>query len=188
MHKKIGLFFGSFNPVHNGHLIIGNYICEYTDIEEVWFIPSPQNPFKKQSELLKFTERLEMLIVATKSYKQFKVLDIENNLPLPSYTINTLNVLQDQYPENQFVIIMGADNILKLPKWKSGEEIINRYEVYVYPRRNYNVNVSYAKIIAAPQIEISASFIRRGILEGKDLRFFVPRAVWDTITTKGFYR
>ena len=131
--KNTGLYFGSFNPIHNGHLMIAGYIAEYSDLKEIWFVISPQNPLKEKSSLLTDYHRLALVNVAIENDMRFKSCDIEFKLPQPSYTINTLTYLQEKYPQKEFALIMGADNLENLDKWKNHEQILNIYNIYVYP-------------------------------------------------------
>ncbi len=192
MNKRIGLFFGSFNPIHCGHLIIANYIVEYSDIDELWFIVSPHNPLKNKSQLANEYHRLEMVNLAITDYEKFKVSDIEFHLPKPSYTIDTLTALSDQYPHYQFSIIMGSDNLATLSKWKNYNRILKNYSIIVYPRKNFNPDKNdYSEkvtIVDAPLIEISSTFIRKAIHEKKNVRFFVPEKVWQYIIDCNLYR
>lgn len=189
--KNIGLYFGSFNPIHIGHLAIANYIVEYTDLKEIWFVVSPQNPLKNKSSLLDDYSRLELVNLAIEDYNAFKSSNIEFKMPKPSYTINTLAHLTEKYPKFSFSLIMGADNITTIHKWKNYEKILSNYTVYVYPRPNIDMNdyLSLPNVIRvnAPLMEISSSFIRQSIKEKKDIRFFLPEKVYKYITDMHFY-
>lgn len=191
MNKNIGLFFGSFNPIHIGHMVIANYMVEFTDITQIWFVISPHNPFKKKASLLANNHRYYMANLATEDEARFMVSNIEFSLPQPSYTINTLTYLKEQYPTHKFSIIMGADNFLTFHKWKNAEEILNRYSIYIYPRPNIhptittNINISF---VDAPIMEISASFIRRAIKQRKDVKYFLPAKVYQYIDDMNFYK
>jgi len=187
---KTALYFGSFNPVHNGHLAIANYMLEYSDLQEVWFVVSPHNPFKKRKSLLPDYQRLELLHRAIGDNYRYRASNIEFNLPQPNYTVHTLAYLREKYPNKEFVLIMGADNLRSLPKWKNAEIILNNYEIMVYPRPNVEIIQPPAKkitVIDAPLMEISASFIRQGIAAGKDLRFFMPQAAYAYMREMHFY-
>ncbi len=188
---NIGLYFGTFNPVHKGHLDIANYIVEYTDIEQLWFIISPLNPFKKKAALLPDNYRYELVNLAIKNYNKLKTSNIEFNLPQPSYTINTLYYLKEKHPEHNFVIIMGSDNLSSFHKWKNYEEILDDYEIYVYPRSSSDggkiKNSEKVKFVNAPLIEISSSFIRKSIKQGRDIRKFLPDNVYKYISEMHFY-
>jgi nicotinate-nucleotide adenylyltransferase len=189
---KTGLFFGSFNPIHVGHLIIGSHLAHYTDLKQVWFVVTPQNPLKDKKDLLKQNLRLEMVQLATEDDPRLKTCDIEFHLPKPSYTINTLLHLEEKYPDREWVLIMGADTIPTLPKWKNFETLINNYEIYVYPRPYYEINEAeltpMIKLIKdVPIMEISASYIRRAIKERTNARFFLPDKVFNFIDKWGLY-
>ncbi|MFN8255811.1 MAG: nicotinate (nicotinamide) nucleotide adenylyltransferase [Bacteroidales bacterium] len=188
---KTGLFFGSFNPVHIGHLAIANYMCEFTDLEQVWFVVSPQNPFKDKKSLLPGHQRLEMVRLAIDDTIKYKASNIEFQLPQPSWTIDTLAYLYDKYPERNFALIMGSDNLPGFNKWKNYLEILKNHKIYVYPRPNnhYGEFGNHNSIIKvnAPLIEISSSFIRQSIKNGKDVRFFLPDKVWAYIKEMHFY-
>lgn len=188
---KIGLFFGSFNPIHIGHLIIANCMANNTDIDQVWFVVSPQNPFKKNKSLLHEFDRLAMVEKATSDNFKFKVSDIEFGLPKPSYTIDTLTVLADKFPQNEFVLIMGEDNLVQFENWKNASKILEYYKLYVYPRPNtpeHNFKEhSSVKFVEAPLLDISATFIRNAIKEGKSIRYMVTDEVASYIEWKKFY-
>ena len=190
---KIGLYFGSYNPIHIGHLAIANYMVEYADIDQLWFVVSPQNPFKKKENLLADYHRLEMVERAIQNDYRFQASNIEFNLPKPSYTIDTLTYLQERNPNYSFKIIMGSDNLKSFPKWKNFEMIINNYGVIVYPRPGFDKfkTKTYKNIEIAentPLMEISASFIRKAIKEGKDIRHFMPHKSWEYLDEMNFYK
>ncbi len=191
MNKNIGLFFGSFNPIHIGHLAIANYIVEFTKIDQIWFVVSPHNPHKQKDSLLADNHRYYMTNLATEDDTRFMASNIEFNLPQPSYTINTLTYLKEKYPENKFSIIMGADNLATIDKWKNAEEILNSYSIYVYPRPGIDPIIpKYADItfVDAPIMEISASFIRQAIKNRKDVKYFLPAKVYQYIDEMNFYK
>ncbi len=190
---KIGLYFGSYNPIHIGHLAIANYMVEFTDIDQLWFVVSPQNPFKKKENLLADYHRLEMVERAIEHNDRFRASNIEFNLPKPSYTIDTLAHLQERHPNYNFSILMGSDNLDSFPKWKNFEMIIENYGVIVYPRPSFdqskvpdhkNITVAFD----APLMEISSSFIRNAIKLGKDVRHFMPQKAWEYLDEMNFYR
>jgi nicotinate-nucleotide adenylyltransferase len=190
---NVGLYFGSYNPIHIGHLVIANYLAEYTDIDQLWFVVSPQNPFKKKENLLADYHRLEMLERAIGNDERFRASNIEFNLPKPSYTIDTLTYLQERFPNYSFSILMGSDNLESFHKWKNSEIIIENYGVIVYPRPGFDLskvpdhkNITVAN--GAPLMEISSSFIRSAIKEGKDVRHFMPQKSWDYLDEMNFYR
>ena len=189
---KTGLFFGSFNPVHHGHLAIAGYLAEFTNLDEVWFVVSPENPHKKRQTLLGEQERLEMVELAIKDDFRFRSSDIEFNMPRPSYTIDTIVRLEEKFPQRTFAFIMGADNLQSLPKWKNYEQLISGREVFVYPRhgvsckdweQNDNIHLT-----EAPKMEISASFIRNALKDGKNIRYFVPDTVLNYIEKWGYFQ
>ncbi len=189
---KIGLLFGSFNPIHIGHLIIANYLANYTTLDKVWLVVSPQNPLKKYGDLINTYDRLEMAKLATDNSNNIKVSDVELKLPQPSYTIDTLTHLKEKYPEHEFALIMGSDNLVSLPKWKNYKLILRDYQIYVYPRPGYE-NAELAShpsvtITMTPQMELSATFIRKSISEKKNVQYFVPDAVLEFIESKALYR
>ncbi len=187
--KKTGLYFGSFNPVHIGHMAIANYMVEFTDIDQLWFVVSPQNPLKKKSSLLADHHRLELLNIAIDDSLLFNASNIEFKMPRPSYTIDTLTYLNEKYPNRKWVLIMGADNLKSLHKWKNSKQLIENYEIYVYPRPDIIID-DYSdkiKIIDAPLIEISSSFIRKAIASGKDVSYFMPSKVAEYVADMHFY-
>lgn len=189
---KIGLYFGSFNPIHIGHLAIANYMVEFSDIEQLWFMVSPQNPLKQQATLLADHHRYEMVYRAIEEYPSFRASNFEFSLPKPSYTINTLTHLQEKYPMHEFVLIMGSDSLETLHKWKNYELLLEKYNVLVYPRPHYIKsefeNHPHVSILEAPIMEISASFIRNSIKLGKNIKAFLPPKVWEYIDEMNFYR
>ena len=192
--KKIGLFFGSFNPIHIGHLILANYIVEYTDLDELWFVVSPQNPLKSKKSLLHDHDRYDMVEMAIKNYPKMRVSDIEFSMPRPSYTIDSLTYLRERYPEYTFGLIMGEDNLVSLPKWKNYETLIKNHQIIVYPRvlaqDTDKESITHKNIckINAPIIELSATEIRKMIREKKNVRPMLPPEVFEHIDTKGFYQ
>ncbi|MDB5090397.1 MAG: nicotinate-nucleotide adenylyltransferase [Mucilaginibacter sp.] len=188
---KIGLLFGSFNPVHVGHLIIANYMANYTVLDKVWLVVSPQNPLKKYGDLINTYDRLEMCKLATDNSKNIQVSDVELKLPQPSYTIDTLVHLKEKYPQHEFALIMGSDNLVSLPKWKNYKLILRDYQIYVYPRPGYE-NTDLAThpsvtITMTPLMELSATFIRQSLKEKKNVQYFVPDVVLDFIESKNLY-
>ncbi len=189
---KIGLFFGSFNPVHNGHLMLANYIVEYTDLDSIWFVVSPQNPFKDKESLLQDRHRFDMLEMAVGNDSRFEVCDIEFNMPKPSYTIDTLTLLSELYPETEFHLICGMDNLVNFKKWKNAQEILDNYHLLVYPRKGYEggdlINHKSVRIIDAPEIEISSTFIRNAVAENKDVRYFMPEKSYNYMIDMNFYK
>jgi len=188
---SIGLYFGSFNPIHIGHLIIANHVLNETPINKIWFIVSPQNPFKESKTLLNEFDRLHLVRLATQDDNRIKCSDIEFNLPKPSYTSNTLAFLSEKYPEHQFSIIMGSDSYQNLDKWKNYETIINNYPVYVYKREGHEIKKTFDKeavTLNAPLIQISASQIREHIRSAKSIRYLVPEIVREEIESRKFYK
>lgn len=187
---KIGLYFGSFNPIHIGHLIIGNFIASNTDVGQVWFVVSPQNPLKKPSTLLNEYHRLHLATLAVEGDPHLKTSDIEFRLPRPSYTIDTLTYLEEKYPNNIFSIILGSDSFQNITRWKNYERILKNYKIYVYQRPGFestekHTNVEYLK---APLLEISSTEIRKAIKEGKSIRYLVSDAVREEIEKAGYYK
>ncbi|WP_378180412.1 nicotinate (nicotinamide) nucleotide adenylyltransferase [Aquimarina sp. SS2-1] len=192
--KKIGLYFGTFNPIHIGHLAIANHMAEYSDLDEIWMVVTPHNPFKKKNSLLDNNHRLEMVYRATESYPKLKPSDIEFKLQQPNYTVNTLVHLQEKYPDYEFHLIMGEDNLKSFHKWKNYEVILENHHIYVYPRisegKTDHQFKDHLKIhkVAAPIMEISSTFIRKAILIGKNIRPLLPKEVWEYIDEMNFYR
>ncbi|WP_372795519.1 nicotinate (nicotinamide) nucleotide adenylyltransferase [Lutibacter sp.] len=191
---KIGLFFGTFNPIHIGHLIIANYMVEFSDLEEVWFVVTPQSPFKKKIAMLSNHHRLAIANIAVENYPKLKTSDIEFNLPQPNYTINTLVQFEEKFPNHQFCLIMGEDNLKGFHKWKNYEAILQNYELYVYPRisdgKTEHEFSTHPKIhkVNAPIIQISSTFIRKALQEKKDISTMLPENVWKYIDEMNFYK
>ena len=191
---KVGLYFGSFNPISIGHLIIGNYIAEHSDLDQIWFVVTPHNPFKKKSTLLDNYQRLEMVYLATKDFPKLKPCDIEFSLPQPNYTVNTLAYLQEKHPNYQFSLIMGEDNLKGFHKWKNYEVILENYAIYVYPRISEGPLEtqfdSHKKVhrVDAPIMEISSTYIREAIKKGINVRPMLPHEVWLYLDEMNFYK
>ena len=189
---KIGLFFGSFNPIHNGHLMLANYIVEYTDLDSIWFVVSPQNPFKDMKSLLEDRHRRDMLEMAVENDERFEVCDIEFNMPKPSYTIDTLTRLSEIYPNTEFYLICGMDNMECFDKWKNYQDILDNYHLLVYPRKNYEggemLKHKSVQLIDAPEIEISSTFIRDAVADNKDVRYFMPEKSYKFMKDMNFYK
>lgn len=201
---KIGLYFGTFNPIHIGHLIIANHMAEYSDLEQIWMVVTPHNPLKKKDTLLDDYQRLHMVNLATEDYPKIKSSDIEFKLPQPNYTVNTLAHLQDKFPLYEFSLIMGEDNLKSLHKWKNYEIILQNHEVYVYPRLEAKSRTGEAissdlenlefknhkkiHIINAPIVGISSTFIRENIKDKKNIQPLLPSKVWEYINHNNFYK
>jgi len=187
-HIRTGLFPGSFNPVHIGHLIIAYHLLQYTDLNEIWFVISPQNPLKTQHELLRENTRLELLKLAIKNQPGFVLCDRELSLERPSYTSKTLEVLKAEHPERDFVLIIGSDNLVVFDQWKDYKKILASTDVYVYPRKGSPESVFYeyprVKAVDAPLIDISSTFIREAFRSGKDPKFLLPKRVYQMIKEK----
>lgn len=188
----IGLFFGSFNPVHIGHMALANYMLEFTNMNEVWFVVSPHNPLKEKKDLLDQYKRLVMVQLAIDDYPGMRASNIEFGLPQPSYTIHTLVHLKEKYPTHSFSLILGEDNLDTFHKWKNHQEILKSHQLFVYPRSGAagTAFLDHPAVhrTTAPMIEISASFIRRAIREGKNMRFYLPEKVWEEVDTMNYYR
>ena len=188
---KIGLFFGSFNPFHIGHKVVGSYIAEFTDLDQVWFVVSPQNPLKNKKTLLDQNHRVQIIRRDIEDNDSLFVSEIELSLPIPSYTINTLVNLKEKYSNYSFSIIMGADNVKTLSKWKNYKEILEDYKIYVYPRCNCNFRLEHHNIVYlsdVPMMGVSAMFIRKSIKEGKDISSLIPHKAWSYIKEMNFYK
>ncbi len=194
MNRKVGLFFGTFNPIHTGHLIIANHMAEFSDLEEIWLVVTPHNPHKKKNSLLDNHHRLEMVYRACETYDKLKPSNIEFGLSQPNYTVNTLAHLQEKYPTNDFCLIMGEDNLRSFHKWKNSDVILENHEIYVYPRiSNGDIAERYKdhpKInrIDAPIVEISSTFIRKSIKDSKNVRPLLDGKVWEYIDQMNFYK
>jgi nicotinate-nucleotide adenylyltransferase len=195
--SKIGLYFGSFNPVHIGHIAIAGYMKEFTDLDQVWFVVSPQNPLKRKSSLLADHHRLYLVELAAGDNDTLKPCDIEFRLPAPSYTADTMAWLVEKYPNHNFVLVMGEDNLYTLHKWKNAIELVNRFPIYVYPRPDTSkkknelldeiLNKAKVKWVNAPLMDISGTFIRNGIKKGKNMSYFLHPEVWKYIVEMHFY-
>ncbi len=191
MSQKIGLFFGSFNPIHIGHLVIAEWFVENTDLEKVWFVVSPQNPFKEKNSLLADHHRLALVRIAIEDDPRFWVTDIEFSMPKPSYTIDTLTYLDEKYPDKKFVLLAGSDQLPTFHKWKNPERLLELYQMYIYERHSYKGS-DYdkhpsVKLFETPKMEISSTFIRKSIAEKKDIRYMLPPKVYDYIREMHFY-
>lgn len=194
---KIGLFFGSFNPIHIGHMAIAGYMKEFTNLDEIWFVISPQNPLKKNNILLEGHHRLYLAELAIGKNDTMRACDIEFRMPYPSYTIDTMARLTEKYPYDKFNLIMGEDNLYTLHKWKNAGELVSRFPLYVYPRPgvvkikneilDHLLETARIKTVKAPLMEISGTFIRNGIRSGKNMSYFLHPAVWKYITDMHFY-
>ena len=197
MNKKVGLFFGTFNPIHVGHLIIANHMAEFSGLDEVWLVVTPHNPHKKKNTLLEDTHRLAMVRIATESYPKLKASTVEFDLPQPNYTVNTLTVLEEKYPTKEFCLIMGEDNLKNLHKWKNYEVILERYPIFIYPRISKNTEDNSNSIlnknnsvtfINAPKVELPSTFIRKSIALNKNIKPMLSKNVWHYIDEMNFYK
>jgi len=191
--RNVGLFFGSFNPIHTGHLIIANYMANYTDLDEVWLIVSPHNPLKRKDTLANQFDRLEMVNLALESAENLRSSTVEFSLPQPSYTIDTLIYLTERNPAVNFALIIGSDNLVSFKKWKNHEIILRDYRIMVYPRPGYPSPPEFADhpsvtITDTPLMEFSSTFIRKAVKAGKSIRYFVPDKVLEFIESKGLFR
>jgi len=188
---KTGLYFGSFNPIHIGHLAIANFMIEFTDLEQLWFVVSPQNPLKEKRSLLQDYHRLEMTRLAIEDDERFRASDIEFKLPTPSYTIDTLTYLEEKHPGREFQLVMGADGLKTFHKWKHADLIVKKYHRLIYPRPGESMDayseLNNASLIEAPLMEISSSFIRKAIRDGKDMRHLVPAKAYQYMREMHFY-
>jgi nicotinate-nucleotide adenylyltransferase len=192
--RKVGLYFGTFNPIHIGHLIIANYMVENSNLDEIWMVVTPHNPFKRKSSLLDNHHRFELVYKATENYPKIKPSDIEFKLPQPNYTTNTLAHISETYLDKEFCLIMGEDNLKSFHKWKNFETILERHHIYVYPRISDGTVATqfdtHPKIhkVDAPIVQISATQIRNGIKEGKNIQPMLPKEVWSYIDEMNFYK
>ncbi len=190
---KVGLFFGSFNPIHIGHLAIANYMVEFTNLDELWFVITPQNPAKQKLTLLADSQRYYMVELAIEPFTKMKASRIEFTLPQPSYTIHTLIHLHELYPQHSFALIMGSDNLQTFNSWKNYKEILDSYSIYVYNRPNTQIPDEFKyhpaiEYVEAPLMEISSSFIRQSIKQGKNIRGFMPESAWKYLDEMNFYK
>ena len=185
---KTGIFSGSFNPIHIGHLALANYLCEYSNLDEIWFLVSPHNPLKKQTDLWDDHLRLELVRLAIADYPKFRASDFEFHLPRPSYTIHTLNALQKAYPDREFILIIGADNWHLFPRWYKAEDILRKHHIMIYPRPGFIIDStalpSSVQLVDTPLLEISSTFIRQALDEGRDIRYFLHPAVYKHLNKK----
>ena len=185
--KKTGIFGGSYNPIHIGHLALANYLCEYGDLDEVWFMVSPQNPFKAHSsDLWDDQLRLELVRLAVEEYPKFHASDFEFHLPRPSYMVNTLEKLREAHPDREFTLIIGADNWASFPRWKDADIIMAHHPLIIYPRPGYEIDESTlpanVRLVNTPLLEVSSTFIRESLAQGKDVRYFLHPKVWERIS------
>jgi nicotinate-nucleotide adenylyltransferase len=195
---KAGLYFGSFNPIHIGHIAIAGYMLEFTGIDEIWFVISPHNPLKKKETLLDDYQRLHMTNLAIGNNDRMRASDIEFKMPVPSYTIDTLSYLEEKYPNHRFSLVMGDDNLYTLHKWKNGLELVQKCPILVYPRLDSKkpseplleriLSAADIRFVNAPMMDISGTFIRNGIKKGKNMSYFMPALVWKYIEEMHFYK
>ena len=183
--RKTGIFSGSFNPIHIGHLALANYLCEYEGLDEIWFMVSPQNPLKTKAELWSDELRLQLVELSISDYPRFRASDFEFHLPRPSYSVYTLEKLREAYPDREFYLIIGSDNWVLFPCWYQSERILVENHILVYPRPGYPVSSDSlpenVKVVSSPTFEISSTFIRRAMEEGKDVRYFLHPAVYEAL-------
>ncbi len=189
--RKVGIYSGSFNPIHHGHVMLANYLVEFSDLDELWFVVSPQNPLKQSAELLDDKERLKMVQLAIGDDPRFHVSDIEMHLPKPSYTINTLSILSDQHPDYQFVFICGMDSLQNLHRWRDYQKILDRFKLLVFPREGNDggelIHHQSVTVLKTPILEISSTFIRQCVKEGRDVRHFMPQKAFEYMREQRFY-
>ena len=190
--KKVGIYSGSFNPIHHGHVMLANYLVEFSDLDELWFVVTPQNPLKKKEDLLDDDERLKMVQLAVGDDERFHVSDIEMHLPTPSYTINTLAALSEQYPDCEFIFICGMDSLQNLKNWREYQKILDNYELLVFPREGFDggdlINYPSVNVLKTPIIEVSSTFIRNCVNEGRDVRHFMPEKAFRYMDENRFYK
>ena len=181
--RRIGLYSGSFNPIHHGHVMLANYLVEFSDLDELWFVVSPQNPLKRKADLMDDADRLKMVELALEGDPRMKASDIEFSMPQPSYTINTLRALSKNYPDDQFVFICGMDSLEGFPRWREYQGILENYELLVFPRKGYDggelLHHPHVKVLETPIIEVSSTFIRNCLKEGRDVRHFMPEKAYQ---------
>lgn len=191
-YTPTGLFFGSFNPIHHGHMMLASYMLNWGPVEEVWFVVSPHNPLKEKKGLLHELDRYDMVEAAIGDYHKFRVSDIEFRMPQPSYTIDTLVRLNEKYPTRGFYLMIGTDALQSIGKWKNYERILEFHKVLAYPRKGFDgkpfIEHPSVTLVNAPEIEISSSFVRQALSEGRDMRFFMPEAAYKLAERKAFYR
>ncbi|MBK7637843.1 MAG: nicotinate-nucleotide adenylyltransferase [Saprospiraceae bacterium] len=189
---KVGLFFGSFNPVHVGHMIIANHLAEYTDLSQIWMVVSPHNPLKNKTSLANDNDRFHLVQLAIGDNTKIKASNVEFFLPTPSYTIDTLAFLKEKYPDKTFALIMGGDSLERIEKWKNAEKLLRDYEIFVYKRSDSDISkfehLENIKVIEAPLLDISATFIRDALKNKKSIRYLVPDAVFDYLQHSTMYR
>lgn len=188
--KRVGLFFGSFNPIHIGHLMLAQYMLNNVDIDEIWLVVSPQNPFKQNTQLADARHRINMAKLATANNDRIKICDIELSLPVPSYTIDTLRALEQTYDEYEYSIIMGGDNLEGLPRWKEADKLMQNYRIIVYPRPGSTPAIpenARIEIVEAPQIDISSTLLRKWIREGKSVMYFTDEKVLEYFSQNNLY-
>jgi nicotinate-nucleotide adenylyltransferase len=188
---KIGLYFGSFNPIHTGHLIIANHVANNTDLQKIWFVVSPQNPLKQSSSLLNEYDRSHLINISIEGENKLKTSNVEFNLPKPSYTVDTLAYLTEKYPEHEFSIIMGSDSFSNITKWKNYQIILKSYPLYIYKRPGFDIDISLKTdlvLLDAPLLEISSTHIRELIKNNKSIKYLVPDLVKEEIERNGYYK
>jgi nicotinate-nucleotide adenylyltransferase len=191
--KNIGLFFGSFNPIHTGHLIIAEYMATRTDMDQVWFVVSPHNPLKQRATLANDYDRLHMVQLAIEDNPRLKASNIEFSLPKPSYTVDTMVYLHEKYPQHRFSLIMGADNLGGIQKWKNYELLLERYTIHIYAREGATLDPSAhgqadIRIYDVPQIDLSSTYIRQSIAAGQSVRYLVPERIFEYLEGSRLYK
>lgn len=189
--QKVGIFGGSFNPIHIGHLALANYLCEFAGLDMVWFLVSPQNPLKHHNDLLDDDYRLELAQLAIQGYDKFLVSDFESQLPRPYYTVNTMQALRETYPDKDFYLIIGSDNWKVFNLWHEPQRLLAENKLLIYPRPGFPIQANelpqQARLAQAPLLDVSSTFIRESLRRGKDIRFFLPEAVYKRIKEEKWY-